>query len=111
LARCEHGVYIAANDDVAWYCQSCNPWLMTEGIPFEHRDFHLPGNGHHAAIEERARPKANSRGRGSCPDCGSWIYEQLTETKRRCGDCGTEFGGKAVRVRQQAEEVSTCVVD
>jgi ribosomal protein L37AE/L43A len=105
LAKCEHGVYIAAADDVAWFCQACNPWLMTEGIPFEQRDLHLPDTNHPRALNN-TRMRA-TRSVTQCPACRSQIFEQLEGRQRRCGECGAEYRGPKVVavVTPEPEEV------
>ena len=91
IRRCEHGVYIGANDvdDKAAYCQQCTP-----GGPADQRSIVLPRYSD-IQLTHEGRTLANGNGNnGGCPQCGSVVYTRANErnaTLRECAECGTHY--------------------
>lgn len=104
IKKCPHGTYIPEGDDVAWYCQhpDCNPWFPE--LPWDARNLHLPDGNHPRALDNK-RMKA-TRSSVACPECQSYIHEQLEGRQRRCGECGKEYRGPRVVIAPEAEEVT-----
>lgn len=101
MAKCEHGVYIPEGDDIAWFCQLCN--IFFPELPWAHRELHFPL---YASGLDKHRQRS-TRVPGSCPDCNSQIWAEVTKGYRECGECGAIF--KAPRGRHIAEQEVVCL--
>jgi ribosomal protein L37AE/L43A len=95
MSRCAHGVYIPAGEVTAPYCTYCTP-----GGPTNQRPVVLPRSSGDP-LNTNGGVRANKRGNGSCPQCGSTIYmradERGNDLKRICADCGSKYRGRAFR--------------
>jgi hypothetical protein len=90
--RCDHGVYIPERDRAtgkAPYCQLCTP-----GGPSDQSIVLKMPNTH---AHDTSRVRANRRTPQQCPECGSFVHEELSASLWACGDCGEKF--KAPRRR------------
>lgn len=121
INKCEHSVYIPPGEQVARYCQGCNPETndkpsITEVAPqFNRRGALamtttgklpkcpqcggiLPSSTDRCAIcgseydvVAPEKLRANQNQRGICPTCGSGIHYEIDSKLWKCAECYTEY--------------------